>query len=192
MIGMRELALLAMLSVTVATVHGGNIVYSYDSVNRLISATYNTTGSVATFGFNAAGSVVYEGSIRDTDGDDMPDQWEIAMFGSITVSDGTGDYDGDGMSDAFEYITGTDPDNASSYFSFKSNGGLSTSPGTNVLDWASASNRTYRLEWATNLLATTDVFTTLATGIAATPPTNTYTHIVTNSVNFYRITQEDE
>lgn len=112
------------------------------------------------------------------------------MFGSIGVSDGTGDYDDDGVSDLDEYYTGTDPDDASSRFAFGSGGGLATGPGTNTLTWASASNRTYKVEHTTNLL---DGFTaTLATGIEGTPGTNLWTHSTTNPVNFYRITQEDE
>lgn len=45
----------------------------------------------------------------DSDGDGMDDAWEIANFGNITVSNGTGDFDGDGLSDLAEYQNNTNP-----------------------------------------------------------------------------------
>ncbi len=44
----------------------------------------------------------------DTDGDGMPDAWEIEHFGTLD-RDGTGDFDGDGISDLDEFLNGTDP-----------------------------------------------------------------------------------
>ena len=38
----------------------------------------------------------------DIDADGLPDSYEMAQFGSLSVSDGTADYDGDGVSDAGE------------------------------------------------------------------------------------------
>ncbi|MCP4847264.1 MAG: LamG domain-containing protein, partial [Verrucomicrobiaceae bacterium] len=50
----------------------------------------------------------------DTDGDGLPDPWEIATFGDLTSSDGTGDFDEDGLTDTAERNGGTDPANADS------------------------------------------------------------------------------
>ncbi len=47
-------------------------------------------------------------SADDTDGDGMPDAWEMEHFGTLD-RDGTGDFDGDGISDLDEYLYGTDP-----------------------------------------------------------------------------------
>ena len=47
-------------------------------------------------------------SMVDTDGDGMPDDWEMEHFGTLN-RDGTGDFDGDGISDLNEYLNGTDP-----------------------------------------------------------------------------------
>jgi hypothetical protein len=44
----------------------------------------------------------------DTDGDEMPDEWESAYFGGIS-RDGSQDYDEDGVTDLQEYLEGTDP-----------------------------------------------------------------------------------
>ena len=46
--------------------------------------------------------------IVDSDNDGMPDDWEMAHFGTLD-RDGTGDFDQDGISDLDEYISGTDP-----------------------------------------------------------------------------------
>lgn len=43
-----------------------------------------------------------------SDGDPLPDEWEIAVFGSLG-RDGTGDADGDGLTDAEEWRAGSDP-----------------------------------------------------------------------------------
>lgn len=45
----------------------------------------------------------------DSDGDDIPDDWEVQYFGEISITDGLSDSDGDGISDGSEYITGHSP-----------------------------------------------------------------------------------
>ena len=51
---------------------------------------------------------------EDTDEDTLNDAWEIANFGDLETSDGTGDADDDGSTDAQEYAAGTDPNNPDS------------------------------------------------------------------------------
>lgn len=51
----------------------------------------------------------------DSDGDGLPDAWEIAEFGSLS-RDGTGDEDGDGSPNALEFQAGTKPTQSSSVF----------------------------------------------------------------------------
>jgi Bacterial TSP3 repeat len=46
---------------------------------------------------------------NDTDGDTIPDWWEMQYFGSLSEADATTDHDGDGLSDAEEYWYGTNP-----------------------------------------------------------------------------------
>lgn len=50
----------------------------------------------------------------DTDGDGMPDAWEIAHGLNPNVNDADGDLDGDGVSNLDEYLQGTDPNDANS------------------------------------------------------------------------------
>lgn len=50
--------------------------------------------------------------IPDTDGDGMPDGWEVVNdFKPLDSSDALGDKDGDGLSNLQEYLNGTDPSN---------------------------------------------------------------------------------
>ena len=50
---------------------------------------------------------------NDTDGDGLPDAWELEWFGNLDQS-ATGDTDGDGESNATEYANGTVPSNRAS------------------------------------------------------------------------------
>ena len=49
----------------------------------------------------------------DTDGDGLPDSWEIAKFGNLNQT-ATGDPDRDGFNNLAEYQNGSDPNNANS------------------------------------------------------------------------------
>jgi fibronectin type 3 domain-containing protein len=50
----------------------------------------------------------------DNDGDGIDDNWERANFGSTAAKDGSLDSDGDGTTDFFEYLYGSDPEDAGS------------------------------------------------------------------------------
>ena len=54
--------------------------------------------------------VFLNGSSGDTDGDGMPDLWEVAQgFNPYNPSDGTQDRDSDGLSNREEFLSGTSP-----------------------------------------------------------------------------------
>ncbi|MCK6571535.1 hypothetical protein L6V77_10630 [Myxococcota bacterium] len=45
----------------------------------------------------------------DSDGDGLPDDWELAYFGDLVTADGTTDRDEDGSSDLAEFLSGSNP-----------------------------------------------------------------------------------
>src|SRR5207244_1459286 len=59
--------------------------------------------------------------LADTDGDGLPDEWELAHHLNPTDSaDASLDSDGDGVGNADEYLAGTDPLDAENYFQIES------------------------------------------------------------------------
>lgn len=113
------------VSVTGAVVHGPSAISRSVSHNQGLFHTF--TGVHA----NASGILVIEvidssagsnpiingilisvgvstGGGSDSDGDDLPDSWEITHFGNL-AQNGAGDYDQDGDTNAAEYDVGTDP-----------------------------------------------------------------------------------
>lgn len=85
----------------------------------------------------------------DSDGDGLPDGWELAHFGHPTHAEAQVDEDGDGQSNLDHYISGTDPTNRFSFFAITDAypGGVS---GVRV---QSVTNRRYRLWRSTELVA---------------------------------------
>lgn len=122
-------------------------------------------------------------SIRDPDedGDGISDNYERHFFASLTNCTATGDWDQDGQSDRKEACAGTDPDDDRSLFHteipFQSDIG-----GTNLVSWASATGRFYRVERATNLLGS---FNSVTSALAATPPLNVFTDAVSSAESLY-------
>jgi subtilisin family serine protease len=123
--------------------------------------------------------------IVDTDGNGLPDWWELQYFGHLTGTDPNADPDHDGMSNLAEWIAGTNPTNAASCLraSVVSAG---NSNGV-VVSWTSVAGKTYWVERATNLL--TGFNSTIFTNISATAPTNTQTDtaILPGNARFYRV-----
>ena len=85
--------------------------------------------------------------LADADQDRMPDQWEIAMFGT-TKRDGQGDFDHDGMSDLAEYIAGTDPRDPLSRLEVRLQ---PASKGGYQMLWSSVPGRSYTVYRSTDL-----------------------------------------
>jgi hypothetical protein len=85
----------------------------------------------------------------------MPDAWERVFFRS-TARGGDGDWDRDRLSDGDEYVAGTDPTNAASYFAlFLRADGAGLRVGFHAVPVAGGAERVrlYTLENATGLNA---------------------------------------
>ncbi len=121
----------------------------------------------------------------DTDDDRIPDWWEQERLGGLAFAGAASDIDGDGASDALEFLSNTDPKDATSRFKVQS----ATRVGGNQIAvvWSSVAGQTYTLERASNLAE--GFKTVVAENVKATPPLNTSmdSFNVGSSQFFYRI-----
>ena len=118
----------------------------------------------------------------DTDGDGLPDIWELEYFGSATGANPQADDDGDGVSNYAEYIAGTHPTEASSVLALTTINVL-TNSGQLILTWPSVAERAYTVLRATNALGP---YTTHVSGVTATPPANMQTNpLPTEDGNYF-------
>jgi hypothetical protein len=119
----------------------------------------------------------------DGDADGLSDWWEYYHFGHYNAS-ALGDNDGDGHSNLHEWEAGTNPNDRSSVL--RMNGWVAAA--NYRVSWPSTAGRTYRLLSSTNVAGP---FGPVASGIAATPPVNTYEPAVGSATQrFYRIEVE--
>ncbi len=86
----------------------------------------------------------------DSDGDGIPDMWELQYAGNLGVLNGAGDNDGDGFTNAEEFEADTNPLNAASYLRFTSTV-KPTAGSPTTLTWSSSPTRQYRLYATPNL-----------------------------------------
>ncbi|MDF7798983.1 right-handed parallel beta-helix repeat-containing protein [Pontiellaceae bacterium B1224] len=124
-------------------------------------------------GYVDMGCYEFQGIVgkADSDEDGLLDEWERRWFGGNVLPGNNSD--GDGQSNGEEYVSGTDPTNAFSFFTTAN--AMAEVNGTNsfVLEWVAMPDRLYSVLWATNL---TSGFQTLETGIEL--PKNSYTDTV--------------
>jgi len=85
----------------------------------------------------------------DSNGDGIPDAWELQNFGTISI-DPNADPDHDGMSNRQEYLAGTNPNNPLDYLKITAES-FSTGGTTATLTWNSVLTRQYYIEKTLNL-----------------------------------------
>ncbi len=90
--------------------------------------------------------------LLDADGDGLPDVWELAYYfdpHSGAGDDGaSGDPDGDGMTNGQEYLSGTDPRNASSYLKIEA---ISAASAATRIRFLAVAGKTYTLLYCDNI-----------------------------------------
>jgi len=122
----------------------------------------------------------------DTDGDAMPDKWELDYGFNPLVADSVYDADRDGMLNWEEVVAGTSPRNSNSVLRVM-NPQTQAYRAETILKWPSVTGRQYSVFWETNLVKATP-FSSLLGTFPATPPLNTYTDTMHNTMNgFYRV-----
>ena len=81
----------------------------------------------------------------DQDGDGLPNGWEVDYFGTCVSADPAKDPDSDGLNTLGEYVAGTDPTNAASYFQINS-------ISNRTVFFPGLEGRLYTLYWCDDLL----------------------------------------
>ena len=94
-------------------------------------------------------SFVVDGPRADTDGDGMPDEWELRYgLAPDSAADGSMDQDNDGLSNRDEYLAGTDPTQPLDVLRVDS---ILFSAGSATLKFVALSNRTYSVQYRNSL-----------------------------------------
>jgi subtilisin family serine protease len=206
------LALEAVQPVTATVVNGPDPSQIYQYLDGTSMATPHVSGAVAFAAMNFSNETVIQRIQRvltnadvipdlqgwvhngrrlnlqrivDTDGNGLPDWWELEYFGHLTGTDPNADPDQDGMNNLAEWIAGTNPTNAASSLRLTLESATNSS-GT-VVSWSSVAGKNYWLERSTNLMTGFDSI--VSTNVAATAPTNTLTdtNVLPGSTRFYRV-----
>jgi len=107
----------------------------------------------------------------DSDGDTIPDGWEIHYFGDLASADSNSDTDLDGSIDKAEEIAGTNPTNNLSLFEITHHGLQGSS--NVVVRWSSIDGRLYSVDSNSNLVD--GIWSNIESNLPATPPENTCT-----------------
>jgi len=117
----------------------------------------------------------------DSDGDTIPDGWEIHYFGDLASADSNSDTDLDGSIDKAEEIAGTNPTNNLSLFEITHHGLQGSS--NVVVRWSSVDRRFYSVEASSNLVD--GVWSNVESNLPATPPENTCTVNTYNAETYF-------
>ena len=110
--------LLAAAAVAEINSGGGTTTSSSSKNTASIGSPFtpSRTSSTATTNRNGFIQFVYAAKLNpDQDRNSLPDEWEVANFGSAGQS-ASADPDGDGANNELEYLTGTDPNDPKSKF----------------------------------------------------------------------------
>jgi hypothetical protein len=120
----------------------------------------------------------------DQDNDGLPDGWEEDYFGSSTGADPADDPDADGLNNLEEYVAGTDPTNAASFFAITNTTKIASGF---VLDWSpSTEDRVYSVLWS-DALSESNSFEVLESNLLYPKSSYTDTTHQVESEGFYKV-----
>jgi hypothetical protein len=168
------------------------------STPLLLDATTHLQARTYALGYAPSESSAFDFERIEHDGDEdgLPDAWEIHYFDSIGEESGEGDFDFDGVTNADEYIAGTDPRDPDSYPRLKLEGNITNmqvlfptlSTDSDSLAYQGL-DRYYALETCPLLQAATSSWTS-PPGMAAIPAdgtTNVYLPTFGDEILYYRL-----
>ena len=126
----------------------------------------------------------------DTDGNGLPDWWELAWFGQRTGTDPDGHADTDGVPNVEEYRALTDPTDETSVLQLTwidrdASGGIRVGWSSTNSPWLNIPASPYRVEATTNIME--DDFIALSGDLSPTPPENVYTNTTSADYRLYRV-----
>ena len=118
------------------------------SLQRIVAANYGNDPVNWNAGTPTAGLANSVAAGGDSDGDGMPDWWELQFGTSVSTPDGNADPDHDGLTNLQEYLAGTNPHDPNSSLRAQQ---ITVAAGIVTLRFPAASNHTYSAFSATNL-----------------------------------------
>lgn len=89
---------------------------------------------------------------NDTDGDGLPDAWELTYANNLSTLNGSGDNDSDGFSDSQEYLADTNPTDPNSLLRITAFA-ASAQATTGTITWTSRPTRQYHVQKRDDLSA---------------------------------------
>jgi len=155
------------------------------SLQRLVAANY---GNDPANWFVAAPTPAQPNTSNplDTNGDGLPDAWQIHYFGSISSPNARpdADPDHDGFNNLHEYLAGTDPTDPSSYLKLDS---VEVGATNSVIRFEAVAGKTYTVFSTPNLISgwskLADVAAQATTGVVSVPDNSP----TLGTARFYRL-----
>jgi hypothetical protein len=121
----------------------------------------------------------------DTDGDGLPNDWEIDHgLNPNDPNDAAEDDDHDGLTNWQEYLAGTDPQNAASYLGFNS---VTVSGGTVNLNFIRVANHSYTIQYAGTPTGSWQKLADFPANPTTEPAVIVDTSVASTSARFYKL-----